>query len=311
MKKYLSIIVGLVMVLGASPIAFALNDLTLQTSAVISAGATFTVSGDNNTMDSITVDTASFTVTFSPNGKLIVTAPAGTAITSSQSSAITADRICDSATSRLQLVAKSTASAETVTISAGGACGGSSGGEPNAAVVTTTADTTTTTTDTTIVVPATTTTTAAAATTPAATTPAVTTPVVTAPVVTSTPAASVSTYTFSVPLKLGSEGTEVTELQKVLVAKGYLTMPAGVAYGTFGNLTQSAVKKYQAANGIDQLGNVGPATRASLNASVVPPVSTSQTSSATIETLQAQLQALQAQLLLLLSQQVELLKAQQ
>ncbi len=124
-------------------------------------------------------------------------------------------------------------------------------------------------------------------------------------------------YSFKAALTLGSKGTDVTELQKVLVAGGYLTMPSGVAYGTFGNLTLNAVKKYQEAKGIaiaGQLGygNVGPATRAKLNATVVTSTTApAQTSSASVEALQSQLRALQAQLLILLSQQLQLLKGGQ
>ena len=73
-------------------------------------------------------------------------------------------------------------------------------------------------------------------------------------------------YTFTKSLKKGATGAEVSALQTLLVSKGLLTMPAGVAMGTFGNLTVSAVKAYQASKGISTVGQVGPATRAALNA---------------------------------------------
>ncbi len=69
--------------------------------------------------------------------------------------------------------------------------------------------------------------------------------------------------TFTQNLTLGSTGTEVTALQQVLVAQGHLVMPVGVAYGYFGPLTQAAVSKWQAANGVSPTaGYWGPISRA-------------------------------------------------
>lgn len=73
--------------------------------------------------------------------------------------------------------------------------------------------------------------------------------------------------TFTSNLTVGSKGTEVEALQKWLVSKGYLTMPAGVAYGYFGPATKAALAKYQAEAGISPAsGYFGPITRAKLNA---------------------------------------------
>jgi murein L,D-transpeptidase YcbB/YkuD len=69
-------------------------------------------------------------------------------------------------------------------------------------------------------------------------------------------------YKFNNSLKVGSKGADVTALQQRLTADGFYSGPTS---GSFGPLTEAAVKKYQAQHGIDQLGNVGPATRASLN----------------------------------------------
>ncbi len=78
---------------------------------------------------------------------------------------------------------------------------------------------------------------------------------------------STTGYVFSTNLTIGSKGADVTALQQILVSKGYLTMPAGVAMGYFGPLTQSAVSKWQAAAGISPTaGYVGPKSRAALNA---------------------------------------------
>lgn len=72
---------------------------------------------------------------------------------------------------------------------------------------------------------------------------------------------------FTSDLTIGSTGAEVTALQQWLVSKGYMVMPAGVAYGYFGPLTQSALAKYQAEAGISPaVGYFGPITRAKVNA---------------------------------------------
>jgi peptidoglycan hydrolase-like protein with peptidoglycan-binding domain len=69
---------------------------------------------------------------------------------------------------------------------------------------------------------------------------------------------------FTRDLTLGSTGTDVSELQTVLEQGGYLTMPAGVAKGYFGQLTKSAVAKWQAAVGLPSTGYFGPMSRAKL-----------------------------------------------
>src|SRR3989344_3687771 len=72
---------------------------------------------------------------------------------------------------------------------------------------------------------------------------------------------------YNTDLTLGSTGADVTSLQQFLVGKGYLQMPAGVAYGYFGPLTQAAVASYQTSVGITPaVGYFGPITRANVNA---------------------------------------------
>jgi hypothetical protein len=74
-------------------------------------------------------------------------------------------------------------------------------------------------------------------------------------------------YTFNTDLTVGSTGADVTALQSLLISKGFLTMPAGVAEGYFGALTQSAVAKWQASAGISPaVGYFGPKSRAAVNA---------------------------------------------
>ncbi len=64
-------------------------------------------------------------------------------------------------------------------------------------------------------------------------------------------------------LTVGASGSDVAELQAFLVSKGFLVMPAGTTPGYFGTLTQVALGKYQAANGIaPAAGYFGPMTRA-------------------------------------------------
>ena len=69
-------------------------------------------------------------------------------------------------------------------------------------------------------------------------------------------------YKFTLFLAVGSNGNEVTELQKRLIQEGYFS---GTATGYFGTATEAAVKKYQSAHGITAAGYVGPSTRVVLN----------------------------------------------
>ncbi|MBI4093231.1 MAG: peptidoglycan-binding protein, partial [Candidatus Kerfeldbacteria bacterium] len=76
-----------------------------------------------------------------------------------------------------------------------------------------------------------------------------------------------SGHMFNVDLTLGSTGDDVVALQTLLVSKGHLVMPVGVAMGYFGNLTKAAVSAWQAASGISPTaGYFGPKSRAAVNA---------------------------------------------
>lgn len=70
-------------------------------------------------------------------------------------------------------------------------------------------------------------------------------------------------YLFTAPLLLGSRGDGVRELQRRLTDEG--VYGAGVT-GYFGPLTEAGVKAFQKKYGLAPLGNVGPGTRAALNA---------------------------------------------
>jgi hypothetical protein len=63
----------------------------------------------------------------------------------------------------------------------------------------------------------------------------------------------------------GASGADVTRLQEILVSRGYLVMPASVAYGYFGPLTYTALVKFQADNNVlPATGYFGPASTALL-----------------------------------------------
>jgi hypothetical protein len=79
---------------------------------------------------------------------------------------------------------------------------------------------------------------------------------------TTTTPTTANKYKFTKPLKFGMTSSEVRELQVRLKELGYLT---ATPTGYYGNQTLAAVKKYQKANGLEQLGSVGPGTRAALN----------------------------------------------
>lgn len=74
--------------------------------------------------------------------------------------------------------------------------------------------------------------------------------------------AAASSYVFRTYLGVGSTGTAVTELQRKLKASGYLSVEPT---GYYGSLTKKAVQDFQKANGLEQVGYVGPGTRAALN----------------------------------------------
>ncbi len=83
---------------------------------------------------------------------------------------------------------------------------------------------------------------------------------------------SASAYNFTTVLKMGSKGEAVRELQKALNACSD-TMVASTGAGspgyetsTFAGKTKAAVMKLQAKAGLSQVGQVGPLTRAFLNA---------------------------------------------
>jgi hypothetical protein len=85
-------------------------------------------------------------------------------------------------------------------------------------------------------------------------------------------ASTASAYTFTTTLRQGSRGAAVQELQKFLNAYSSETVVATSGAGSagkettsFGPATRKAVIAFQKKNGLAQVGQVGPATRALLN----------------------------------------------
>ncbi len=66
-------------------------------------------------------------------------------------------------------------------------------------------------------------------------------------------------------LELGSRGTDVSSLQTFLSTDASI-YPSGLVTGYFGSMTKSGVVRFQARNGISQVGRVGPQTLAVINA---------------------------------------------
>ncbi|MEK7129158.1 MAG: peptidoglycan-binding protein [Patescibacteria group bacterium] len=247
MKKLL--ISGSIAVFLLPVIAFgAYNDVTLTTDTIISINSiSLTVSGSSASIESIVVGSSDFTVTLQPGSTIAVTSSVSSTLLSANAGAPIKSITCGStptltltstALSDIAVIVAAssgtcvTASA-TVAASSGGSSGGSGGIVGGGSGGMTSA-------------------------TPA--TPA--TPTVT-PATPATPASSA----FSADFGVGAKGDSVTALQTFLESKGFLTMPAGVAKGTFGALTRSAVRAYQEEKGIPATGFVGPLTRATLNSS--------------------------------------------
>jgi peptidoglycan hydrolase-like protein with peptidoglycan-binding domain len=65
-------------------------------------------------------------------------------------------------------------------------------------------------------------------------------------------------------LDLGMSGSDVSDLQTFLAADPSI-YPQGLVTGYYGSLTQAAVSKFQARNGISSVGRVGPVTMTAIN----------------------------------------------
>jgi len=86
-----------------------------------------------------------------------------------------------------------------------------------------------------------------------------------------------SAYNFTTNFGLGTQNEDVTQLQTILIAGGYLKIATPT--GFFGPLTKAAVEAYQAANNISPAsGYIGPLTRMLLNQGVTPTAAQEQSS---------------------------------
>ncbi|KKW14282.1 MAG: hypothetical protein UY52_C0031G0003 [Parcubacteria group bacterium GW2011_GWC2_49_9] len=119
-----------------------------------------------------------------------------------------------------------------------------------------------------------------------------------------------SAFTFTQNLELGAQGSEVVELQKRLVAEGFLVMPASVAYGYFGNATKIALIAFQQKHALTPaVGYVGTLTRAVLNNARVAGATTPVETTLADSTRQELIRTLQAQLAVLIAELAKLLAA--
>ena len=255
MKTYLTILLSFLI---APVLALAALDVTLSGSSVVSVGGYSLVVSGSASIDSITVDTSSFSVQLSPGASLTVTSADRKAFTTSPTT-YTTSQTCSATQSLVTLAMVSgpvttvtvTPSSSNCTLSEGGIVGGGGGGGGGAPTPVYT------------VIPGT-----ASSVSSAVSSAAV---VVQAPSAVSTPsvaqtvtAPSGVTITITKTLKLGSENSEVKALQKAL-AQDKTIYPEGKATGYYGPATRNAIIRFQKKYGLEPVGFVGPLTRKKLN----------------------------------------------
>ncbi len=241
MKTYLTALLSFLI---APALTFAALDVNLSGSSVISVGGySLVVSGSAN-IDSISVDTSSFSVQLSPGATLTVTSSDRKSFTVSPSiytTSYTTSQTCNASQSSVMIAMASGGPVDTVTITPNstdctlpGSGGGGGGGGG-----------TTTTTSSSSSKTASITASSASATS-------------------IIPAAKPASPVFNKNLSRGSKGEDVSNLQRLL-AQDKAIYPEGIVSGVFGPMTEIAVKKFQAKYNLPQVGRVGPATREILN----------------------------------------------
>ncbi|MEK7130928.1 MAG: peptidoglycan-binding domain-containing protein [Patescibacteria group bacterium] len=248
MKNYL---IALLTFLVAPIFAFAALDVTLSGSTIVNVGGyNLVVSGSAN-IDSIIVDTSSFSVQLSPGASLTVTSADRKAFSVSPNTYTTSTTCINSESSVTLSMSSGSATTVVVTPSSavcaisgggGGISGGGGGGSIPTPVYT--------------VIPGT----ASSASSAVSSSSSSNVSVVTKPIVLPKGLAVALTKT----LKLGSENSEVKSLQQAL-AQDKTIYPEGKATGYYGTATRNAIKRFQKKYGIEQTGNVGPLTRKKLN----------------------------------------------
>lgn len=279
--------VALVLGLGISlaPVAVfgAYNDVTLTTDTVISVGGyNLSVSGSSAVVESITVNASNFSFVLLPYSLIQFTSADGRLLGGVSASGEEFEQIqtCVSTTdaetkftpvstlANTITVSLTSSTCVPVTVAAAGERTGSASGRGGGG--------------------------GGGNTTP---TPTPTAPVAVPAIVTT------GQSSFTRLLSVGSTGDDVRNLQTQLLSEGVYNGPVT---GYFGPLTQAGVKAYQAKYGIDQLGIVGPATRAQLNKIVT--ANAGSNAAATSQLTPAQVSAIMSQINTLL-QQVQILQA--
>jgi hypothetical protein len=251
------------------------NDVTLTTATVISiGGVNLNVSGSSAVIESITVNASSFSFVLLSGSSIDVTSASGQKLSTSASSKYTSGGSCSGSTytlshsSEVDTVTVTVSLDDTFCVSSETTTSTPGGGHRSGGG-------------------------GGGATLPI--TPATPNPALPALTV-AAPQAS-----FNRGLSVGSTGDDVRNLQNRLLGEGLFK---GEATGYFGPLTQAAVKAYQAKYGIDQLGIVGPATRAQLNKLVT--ANEGSNAAATTQLTSAQVVAIMSQISALLQQVQEL-----
>jgi len=296
MKTYLTALLSFLI---APVLAFGALDVTLSGSSVVSVGGySLVVSGSAN-FDSIEVNASNFSIQLSPGASITVTSSDRKAFTTSPTT-YTTSQTCSASQSLVTLAMVSgpvttvtvTPSASNCTLSEGGVVGGGGGGgggggapTPVYTVIQGTAS--------------------SASSQGQTITKTISTP-------------SGITITITKTLKLGSENSEVRQLQELL-AKDTGIYPEGKVTGYFGALTRKAVQKFQKKYGIASSGNenttgyglVGPKTLAKIKEVFGTTTTTGGSGqSVSIDTTASKAQQIQ-QIQILINQLLEQVKALQ
>lgn len=241
MYKYIYLVIAFI----AVPIIVgAVNDVSLAENVII-GDYNLTISGSTASIDSIAVDSSSFSVTVSAGSSIHVDSAMRKSMTVSGVTGSYVTQQCGLTNSLNITVPASETQTQTavITVSSDACTSQSSGsGSPNTSSASPGASSSGVST--------------------------VTTPIPATLVATPTVAPTVITQiriqsTFSTDLSRGTTNSDVSRLQQLL-AQDPVIYPEGLVTGYFGPATERAVKRFQAKYGIDQVGRVGPATRAKL-----------------------------------------------
>ena len=226
----------------------AYNDVTFTSSAITSVGGyTLNVSGPSAVIQSIVVNTNSFSVTLASGSSITVSSPTLQKLSSDVTSDVTSN-VCTGAASSISLAHSGAGTVTNVitpsaTIcSSSGSSSGSGGGvisgplsvgyQPPSPV----------------------------------TTPTVASTPSSLGAIQANPSATTTTYVFSRNLRLWMKGTEVRQLQQYLNVHGFQVAVSGAGSPQhestlFGTATYRALRKFQAAHAIPASGFLGPITR--------------------------------------------------